>query len=194
MVLPRGGSKIFPYMSVHPPTTLLEKGGVQKPILSAKKVFTLDCPTLLLTFKDVGLSKEDIMKNIVDYCKVHLRGALRVIVSQELYQNGGKHFHVFIDTCHINKSWTLKELDAFGGVHGHYSPIRKTVKKVIAYVVKDGVYCSHKHGFFGDNPTIIEDIEDAVLTYAYESPHYKFAEFLRMNKTGDTIKPRNFKK
>lgn len=134
---------------------------------------------VLLTYPDAKLSHEDIMENILknDYF------CCRAIVSKETYKHGGFHWHVVISTT--NRRWTIKELDAIGGTHGHYKAITTTLNKAIAYVAKDNNFVVWPE----------ENMMDYVLqccsSYAYPGSKIKIDTCIN---GGSLSEPRNFKK
>lgn len=138
------------------------KGPVNKP--SSGKQFEMrrvEC--VLLTYKDVGLGKDKILSNAIAVAPPLYFG---IVVSEEKYQNGTHHFHVFM-LFGSPKTFNMKQLDSIGGTHGHYMPINKTPKRALAYVVKDGNYVfSMAQGGFE------EYIQSAIDTWTTNPCHF----------------------
>lgn len=100
----------------------------------AKKEFEIHCDVVSLTYKHVGLEKDDIMLRVNNL--LNDGSLVGAAVAEEKYANGAKHYHVWIKTRE-KRYWTMKSLDYIGGTHGHYLPIRETPYKNLAYVLKD---------------------------------------------------------
>lgn len=162
------------------------KGPPNKP--KSGKAFTLYATYAMLTYKDVGLEKDEILiladKKLSDVNGLPLYFGLAV--SEEKYKNGEHHFHVWIG-CNQRTKFTMAELDEIGGVHGHYKEITQTPKRALSYIMKDGNYLL-KAGSGGFE----EYAEDAVKIYA-NGGNSVDAIVRRLEQPDLGIKPRNFK-
>lgn len=168
-------SKAFPYTGktyVQKLTKMSETKQVKK------KAFKMRAMHSILTYKDVGLSKEEILER----CSTvpHLFGAA---VAAEKYKKGDNHFHVFLATTKP-PSLGMTELDTIGGVHGNYMPVKITPKKALAYVIKDGNYCATETEPFETY------IQSALASYAYRSAGDVF--FAAFTAPNGRLPPRNF--
>lgn len=85
----------------------------------------------------------------------------RILICEERYSNSSKtHFHALVFNG-VKKRWTMKELDAAGGIHGHYQRITHTEGKAIAYCAKD-------NNFFAWPPSFRQNqVENAIRQYGY---------------------------
>lgn len=101
---------------------------------SQKKTFDIHSDVISLTYKHVGLEKDDIMARINN--TVNDGDLFGAAVAEERYSNGSKHYHVWIKTKK-QRFWTMKTLDYLGGTHGFYTAVRSTPYKNLAYVLKD---------------------------------------------------------
>lgn len=99
-----------------------------------KRTFDINCDVVSLTYKHVGLDKDDIMARINN--TFNDGGLFGAAVAQEKYSNGKIHYHVWIKSK-AKRYWTMKTLDYLGGTHGHYMPVRSTPLKNLAYILKD---------------------------------------------------------
>ena len=145
-----------------------------------KKDFDINCDVISLTFKDAGLIKTEILNNIEEKLTYQLVGA---VVAEEKYQNGLTHFHVWIKT-HNKRKYTMKELDSYGGCHGHYQPVRQTPLKNLAYVIKDNNYVSTK------SSNLDALIKQAIISYSYTNQK----TFIEAALRNDSLPPVNYKK
>lgn len=95
--------------------------------------FSIHCQAVMLTYPFQDLTKAEVLERIVS--RVHdLNGA---VVGEEMSDTGYHHFHVYAE-CTSKRLWTMKELDYFGGLHGHYQPVRENYMTALAYCIKDG--------------------------------------------------------
>lgn len=143
-----------------------------------KKPFKMGMKNAILTYKDVGLSKEDILLRCLTV--PNLFGAA---VAKEKYGKGEFHFHVFLATTK-QVSLGLPELDTIGGVHGNYMPVQQTPMKALAYVIKNNDYCATESVAFE------EYIQSALASYAYRAPSDVF--FAAYTSPTGRLPPRNF--
>lgn len=120
-----------------------------------KKEFKMTTRCILMTFKECGQTKEEILSR----CN-KTEGLFGAAVAREEYRNGKGHFHVFLETLSV-KTWTMQQLDTIGGVHGDYKPVPTTPKKCLAYVLKNGDYVATESTVFQDY------IQAALASYAY---------------------------
>ncbi len=67
----------------------------------------------------------------------HRQNLYGYAIGEETSKTGYHHFHIYILWMRKTKL-TMRELDAIGGIHGHYKPIRVTPMKALAYCTKDG--------------------------------------------------------
>lgn len=144
-----------------------------------KKTFKLTARAVLLTYKDIGDTKEDILAR----CNKtpFIFGA---VVAKELYRNGTAHFHVYIETLKPVE-WTMQQLDAIGGVHGNYKPLNQTPKRALAYVIKNGDFVAT------EDPTFSNDyVQSALATYAYRTAEEIITAAFLDPQT--KLKPKNF--
>jgi len=135
------------------------KGPTNKPVTG--KGFSIFATTIMLTYKDAGKSKEDILETTKALLSNNhgLPMYFGIAVSEEKYKNGNKHFHVWIQANSRTK-FTMAELDKIGSIHGHYQEVKTTPKKALAYILKDGQYV-----LSGGQGGFTEFAEDAVKTY-----------------------------
>lgn len=152
---------------------------------TTQKPFDIHCDVISLTYKHVGLDKDDIMSRVNNYLNSgDLFGAA---VAEEHYANGLKHFHVWIKTKQP-RYWTMKTLDYLGGTHGFYTAVRSTPYKNLAYVLKD-------------NNFVITSANDfkTVCCKAVDAYGFKYATLdaciKRPQKISDDVEPKgaNFK-
>lgn len=100
------------------------------------KSFSINSFCVMMTYPDGDLTKEDILQRIVS----RVSDLVGACVGEEISEGGYHHFHVYAESAR-KRIWTTEELDYFGGLHGHYKPIRETYERALAYCLKDGCFC-----------------------------------------------------
>lgn len=107
---------------------------------AAKKTFTMNAFRVMITYTYNGCDKERILKN----AKGLLPDAT-CIVAEEQYQEGGTHFHVYIETQTRTK-YSTSLITSIGSISGHIVEVKIRPQQMIAYVCKDDNYVFYPVG------------------------------------------------
>lgn len=113
--------------------------------------FRLRAKNLFLTYPQCPLTKEQCLERLTDTLATLGRGISRIVVGQELHQDGNTHLHVFATLNTLLSSTLPSVLDLSGDQqgqnwHGNYQAA-KNVDAAIRYVVKDGNWIARPEGW-----------------------------------------------
>ncbi len=143
-----------------------------------RKVFSASSAIIYCTYPYYEFSKEEILENCKRCLHWHSAGCVLkapsvvdyIVCAEEKYVSGKKHYHLLVQVT-FKHVWTMKLLDSFGGVHGHYQPVRKTPERCLSYVVKDNSYVFYSRD--GDE-LFKKKIHTARLMYGDPYGHLQF--------------------
>lgn len=113
--------------------------GILENVGQNTKSFRMRTTSLFLTYPQNASSKEIAMDRILSKWKDQI---LFAVVSQEKHKDGADHLHVAIKFKNRISFTGANFANFIGQSQGNYQPARN-IKKVLAYVMKDGNYIAH---------------------------------------------------